>query len=97
MYVAIQLARSNCYYGAWALATDAPELPLAAATARVSASQAYRECTEENIQIHGGMGFTWEFDCQFPYRRSKLLAVTIGSEAVWQEKLISAVENAQAA
>jgi acyl-CoA dehydrogenase len=43
------------------------------------------------------MGFTWEFDCQFPYRRSKLLAVTIGSEAVWQEKLISAVENAQAA
>ena len=78
MYVAVQLARSNCYYGAWALATDAPELPLAAATARVSASQAYRKCSEENIQIHGGMGFTWEFDCHLYYRRAKLLSVKIG-------------------
>ena len=96
-YVKNTLARSNCYYGAWALSTNADELPLAAATARVAATQAYYYASKENIQTHGGMGFTWEFDCQFPYRRSKLLAVTIGSEAVWQEKLISAVENARAA
>ena len=96
-YVKNTLARSNCYYGAWALSTNADELPLAAATARVAATQAYYYASKENIQTHGGMGFTWEFDCQFPYRRSKLLAVTIGPEAVWQEKLISAVENAQAA
>jgi hypothetical protein len=43
------------------------------------------------------MGFTWEFDCQFPYRRSKLLAINIGSEAVWQEKLIQAIEKDRAA
>jgi len=92
MYVAIQLARSNCYYGAWALSTDAPELPVAAATARVSASQAYRECAEENIQIHGGMGFTWEFDCHLFYRRAKLLAVNLGSESTWKNRLISQVE-----
>ena len=97
MYVSLQLARSNCYYGAWALSNDSSELPTAAATARVSATKAFYECSKENIQTHGGMGATWEFDCQFPYRRSKLLAVTIGSEAVWQEKLISAVENARAA
>ena len=96
-YVKNTLARSNCYYGAWALSTDAAELPVAAATARVSATQAYYYASKENIQSHGGMGFTWEFDCQFPYRRSKLLAVTIGSEAVWQEKLISAIESAHAA
>ncbi len=96
-YVKNTLARSNCYYGAWALSTNADELPLAAATARVAAIQAYYYASKENIQTHGGMGFTWEFDCQFPYRRSKLLAVTIGSESVWQEKLISAVENARAA
>jgi alkylation response protein AidB-like acyl-CoA dehydrogenase len=96
-YVKNTLARSNCYYGAWALSTNAAELPLAAATARVAATQAYYYASKENIQTHGGMGFTWEFDCQFPYRRSKLLAVTIGSEAVWQEKLISAVESAHAA
>ena len=97
MYVAVQLARSNCYYGAWALATDAPELPLAAATARVSASQAYRECTEENIQIHGGMGFTWEFDCHLFYRRAKLLAVNLGGEYDWKHQLISCIEADQAA
>ena len=92
-YVKNTLARSNGYYGAWALDTDAGELPLAAATARVSATQAYYYASKENIQTHGGMGFTWEFDCQFHYRRAKLLSVNIGSEPTWQDKLIAAVER----
>jgi acyl-CoA dehydrogenase len=97
MYVKNTLARSNCYYGAWALSTNAPELTLAAATARVSAIQAYYFASKENIQTHGGMGYTWEFDCQFYYRRAKLLSVNIGSEALWQDRLITAVERSQAA
>ena len=97
MYVKNTLAKSNCYYGAWALSTNAPELPIAAATARVGAIQAYYFASKENIQTHGGMGFTWEFDCQFPYRRSKLLSINIGSEPVWQEKLIKAIETGRAA
>lgn len=97
IYVKNTLARSNCYFGAWAISTEAPELPLAAATARVSAIQAYYYASKENIQTHGGMGFTWEFDCQFPYRRSKLLATNIGSESIWQDKLISAIEAESAA
>jgi len=94
MFIAVELARSNCYYGAWALSTDAPELPTAAATARVSASQAYHECSKENIQTHGGMGFTWEFDCHLYYRRCRQLAANIGSQAVWKDKLISSLERA---
>jgi alkylation response protein AidB-like acyl-CoA dehydrogenase len=93
MYVKNTLARSNCYYGAWALNTDAAEMPLAAATARVSAIQAYYFASKENIQTHGGMGYTWEFDCQFFYRRAKLLSVAIGSEAMWQDRLIDAYEE----
>ncbi len=62
MYVAVELARSNVYYGAWALSKDAPELPVAAAAARVAATEAYFHAAKENIQTHGGMGFTWEFD-----------------------------------
>ena len=96
-YVNNTLARSNCYYGAWALDTDAPDLPLAAATARVSATQAYYYVSKENIQTHGGMGYTWEFDCQFFYRRAKLLSVNIGSEGYWQDKLITAVEQSNVA
>jgi len=97
MYVKNTLARSNCYYGAWALNADAPELRVAAATARVSATQAYYFASKENIQTHGGMGYTWEFDCQFYYRRAKLLSVAIGSEALWQDRLITAIEQNTAA
>lgn len=93
MYVAVTLARANCYYGAWALSNNAPELPIAAATCRISAIDAYKECAEENIQTHGGMGYTWEFDCHFYYRRSVLLAVNLGSETGWKDKLISRIQK----
>ena len=97
MYVKNTLARSNCYYGAWALNSDSSELALAAATARVGAIQASVNAAQENVQTHGGMGFTWEFDCQFFYRRAKLLSVNIGSEGFWQDKLITAYEQSNVA
>ena len=97
MYVDLELARSNCYYGAWALSTDADELPLAAATARVSATQAFQHCSKNNIQTHGGMGFTWEFDCHLFYRRSNLLAVLLGGQSVWKDRLVSQLESSDAA
>ena len=93
MYIALQLARSNCYYGAWALSNDAPELPTAAATARVSATKAFYECSKENIQTHGGMGATWEFDCHLFYRRARLLSSNIGSQGIWKDKLITSLEK----
>ena len=97
MYVKNEVARSNAYYGAWALSTDAAELPEAAAAARVAASEAFWFASKENIQTHGGMGFTWEVDCHLFYRRAKLLAVQAGSPAVWKEKLVSALETRNAA
>lgn len=97
MYVKNQVARSNCYYGAWALSTDASELPEAAASSRLAASEAYWFASKENIQTHGGMGFTWEVDCHLFYRRAKLLAVQAGSPKVWKEKLVSALERKNAA
>ena len=92
MYVKNEVARSNAYYGAWALSSNAAELPEAAAAARVAASEAFWFASKENIQTHGGMGFTWEVDCHLFYRRAKLLAVQAGSPAVWKEKLVSALE-----
>ena len=96
VYVALELARSNAYYGAWALSTDAPALPVAAATARVAASEAFYLAAKENIQTHGGMGFTWEFDCHMYYRRAKLLALTIGSTPRWKDRLIARLELGEA-
>lgn len=88
MYVSATLARSNCYYGAWALSSSAAELPIAAATARVSATNAFQHCAKNNIQVHGGMGFTWAFDCHLYYRRSNALALTLGSLSTWESLLI---------
>ncbi len=97
MYVDLELARANCYYGAWALDTDAAELPEAAATARVSATTAYQHCARNNIQVHGGMGFTWEFDCHLHYRRSNLLALVIGAKSEWENELVDRLEARNAA
>jgi alkylation response protein AidB-like acyl-CoA dehydrogenase len=88
MYVAATLARSNAYYGAWALSTNAAELPVAAATARVSSTEAFQLCAKNNIQVHGGMGFTWAFDCHLFYRRSNALALALGSQSTWEDLLI---------
>ena len=93
MYIALTLAKSNCYYAAWALSTDSSDLPSAAATARVSATKAYQLCSKENIQTHGGNGFTWEYDCHMFYRRSKLLSLNIGSLSNWKEKLVTSLEQ----
>jgi len=97
MYVSATLARSNCYYGAWALSTGASELGEAAATARVSATQAFQHCAKNNIQVHGGMGFTWAFDCHLYYRRSNLLALNLGSLSEWEDRLIDRLRAKNAA
>jgi alkylation response protein AidB-like acyl-CoA dehydrogenase len=97
MYVSATLARSNSYYGAWALSTNAPELPEAAASARISATQAYQHCAKNNIQVHGGMGFTWEFDCHMYYRRANALALGLGSLTYWEDQLIDRMRKRNAA
>lgn len=93
MYAKNELARSNIYYAAWALSSGAAELPVAAAGARVAATEAYHYASKENIQTHGGNGFTWEYDCHLFYRRAKLLSLNLGSLRVWKDRLITNLEN----
>ncbi|HVZ91676.1 MAG TPA: acyl-CoA dehydrogenase family protein [Rhizomicrobium sp.] len=93
MYVMNELARSNAYYGAWALSTGARELPLAAAAARVSATQAFDFAAKENIQTHGGIGFTWEADCHFYYKRARELGLALGPQRAWKDKLVGELER----
>lgn len=97
VYVYNELARSNAYYGAWALSTGARELPLAAAAARVSATQAFDYAAKENTQVHGGIGFTWEVDCHLFYKRSRELALSLGPQRTWKDKLVTELELSNAA
>jgi acyl-CoA dehydrogenase len=97
VYVAVELARSNAYWGAWALHTGAPELALAAATARVAATDAGWLAAKENIQTHGGMGYTWDGDAHLYYRRAKLLGVALGSGREWKRRLAGELQKSNAA
>ena len=95
-YIKIELARSNAYYGAMMLASKGADLPLAAAAARVAAIDAYEYASKENIQTHGGIGFTWQADPQLFYRRSRLQALTLGGATAWRGRLVSALEKRNA-
>jgi alkylation response protein AidB-like acyl-CoA dehydrogenase len=97
IYVKNELARSNAYYGAWALNAGAAELPIAAAAARVAGSEAFWFASKENVQTHGGMGFTWDVDCHLYYRRSRQLSLVAGAPRVWKERLVSQLERRNAA
>jgi acyl-CoA dehydrogenase len=87
IYTAIELARAHAWYGAWALASGAPELPRAAAAARVAATQAYTLAAEEGLHLHGGIGYTWELDCHLHLRRARWLGQIIGNRHEWTERL----------
>ncbi len=91
MYVKIELARGHALYGAWALSTEARELKLAAAGARLSATEAFSFAAEEAIELHGGIGFTWEDDCHLYYRRARSLAMIFGNAARWSQRLVNAL------
>ncbi|MBU6499593.1 MAG: acyl-CoA dehydrogenase, partial [Rhodospirillales bacterium] len=97
VYIALELARSNAYFGAWALQAGAADLPLAAASARVAACEAFHLAAKESIQTHGGMGFTWEADCHLYYRRAACLALGLGSAGWWKDRLVTCLETRNAA
>ncbi|MFT5441317.1 MAG: acyl-CoA dehydrogenase [Myxococcota bacterium] len=93
LYADRELARSNCYFAAWALENDDAQLTVAAASAKISASDAFDNVSVEMIQMHGGVGFTWEYDCHLFYRRAKVLTHTLGTTGAWREKLVTQLIN----
>lgn len=96
IYARNQIAMSHGYYAAWALSNDNDELPVAACGLRVAASEAFVKAGEEMIQMYGGVGFTWEYDCHLFYRRARLLSLALGSPSAWREKLIQRLVEREA-
>ena len=90
MMVQVESAKSATYYAAWAVANDVPEAHLAACMAKAYCSDAYREVSGEGIQIHGGIGFTWEHDMHLYFKRAKGSEVTFG-DATWNRELVAQV------
>ena len=92
VYAKTQIALSNGYFAAWALSNGNEELAVAACSTRVAASEAFVLASEEMIQMHGGVGFTWEYDCHLFYRRARSLAAALGTANEWREKLVSRLQ-----
>lgn len=89
MYTQNELARSNAYYGAWALASASDELAMAASSARISAIDCFEYASREGLHLHGGMGYTWEVDCHLYLKRSRDLSLRLRSSRYWKEKLVT--------
>ncbi|OFV88233.1 MAG: hypothetical protein A3J75_07375 [Acidobacteria bacterium RBG_16_68_9] len=90
MMVQVESAKSATYYAAWAVANEVPEAHLAACMAKAYCSDAYRATSAEGIQIHGGIGFTWEHDMHLYFKRAKGSEVTFG-DATWNRELVAQV------
>ena len=87
MLLEVESARSAAYYAAWAAADGSDELPLLASLAKAFCSDAFANAATENIQIHGGIGFTWEHDAHLYYRRAKSAEQFLGSPAEHRDLL----------
>jgi alkylation response protein AidB-like acyl-CoA dehydrogenase len=87
MLVAVENAKSITYYAAWAQDQDAPDAPLAASMAKAYVSDAYRKVAGDGVQIHGGIGFTWEHDLHLYFKRAKGSEVTFGDATFHRERV----------
>ena len=87
MLFEIESAKSITYYAAWAAREDNDEAPLTAAMAKAFVSDAYRHTSAENIQIHGGVGFTWEYDCHLYFKRAKTDEAWLGDASFHRERI----------
>lgn len=96
MLLATETARSHVYYAAWALDEGTPDAGVAAASAKAAASDAARIVANGGIQVHGGIGFTYEHDMQLFYRRAKFCELFGGPASVWREKIAASLATAGA-
>ncbi|MCZ6714128.1 MAG: acyl-CoA/acyl-ACP dehydrogenase [Deltaproteobacteria bacterium] len=87
MLVQVESARSASYYAGCVAAEDGVELPLLASLAKAYCSDAYFDCAANAIQIHGGVGFTWEYDVHLYFKRAKSSESFLGDGAYHREQV----------
>jgi alkylation response protein AidB-like acyl-CoA dehydrogenase len=87
MLLEVESAKSAAYYAGWAAAEDNDELPVVASLAKAYCSDAYFHATAENIQIHGGIGFTWEHPAHLYFKRAKSSELMLGDPTYHRELL----------
>jgi len=97
MLLEVESAKSAAYYAAWAIADGTDEVPTVASLAKAYCSDAFASAAAENIQIHGGIGFTWEHDAHLYYRRAKSSEQFLGSASLHRDRLAQRLLAAEGA
>jgi alkylation response protein AidB-like acyl-CoA dehydrogenase len=92
MLLEVESAKSVTYYAAWTVDADAPDRALACSIAKAYTSDAYRHATGSGIQVHGGIGFTWEHDMHLYFKRAKASEVTLGDPTFHRELVAEALD-----
>jgi alkylation response protein AidB-like acyl-CoA dehydrogenase len=92
MLIALEGARTLVRHAAHAIDSSSPDVPLLAAAAKARAADAYVSASWSNIQIHGGVGYTWEYDAHLYDRRAKSCAVLLGESAWLRERIAQHLE-----
>jgi alkylation response protein AidB-like acyl-CoA dehydrogenase len=87
MVVDVEGMRSSTWYGAWCLAAGDPDASLAASAAKVWCGDAAKRVMASGLQVHGGIGFTWEHDLHLYLKRSQLAQVSFGDATYHRERL----------
>lgn len=87
MLAQVESARSAAYYAGWSVSEDNDERSLMASLAKSYCSEAYFASAAENIQIHGGIGFTWEHDAHLYFKRAKSSELLFGDPSFHREKI----------
>ena len=90
MLLDVELAKSAAYAAAAAAADDADDLPALASLAKACASEAYLQTAIHTIQIHGGIGFTWDNDTHLWFKRAKSSEVFLGDPTWHRERMMQA-------
>jgi alkylation response protein AidB-like acyl-CoA dehydrogenase len=88
MLLDVELAKSAAYYAAQAAADDADDLPAVASLAKACAADAYMQTAIHTVQVHGGIGFTWDNDTHLWFKRAKSSEVFLGTPAYHRELMI---------
>jgi alkylation response protein AidB-like acyl-CoA dehydrogenase len=92
MLVLSESGRSATYYAAWAVEADAPDRSMASSIAKAYVSDGYRKIAGDGIQVHGGIGFTWEHDMHLYFKRAKSSEVTLGDATYHRELVAQALD-----
>jgi alkylation response protein AidB-like acyl-CoA dehydrogenase len=87
MLVEVENAKSLTYYAAWAVDENSPEAPLAVSMAKAYVSDAFRRVAGAGIQLHGGIGFTWEHDLHLYFKRAKNSEFAFGDATYHRERV----------